>query len=118
DGQVVAHAEALTRDLTVPGNVIPAGHVTGVAVAASHRRRRLLTRLMRRQLRDIYQAQREPVAVLWASETQIYPRFGYGLASERLSMEINGREAAVAAARSGRLRGAEPAALRTELAKV
>jgi predicted acetyltransferase len=118
DGQVVAHAEALTRDLTVPGNVIPAGHVTGVAVAATHRRRRLLTRLMRHQLRDIYQAQREPVAVLWASEARIYPRFGYGLATERLSMEINGREAAVTAARSGRLRGAEPAALRTEMAKV
>jgi predicted acetyltransferase len=116
--QIVAHAEALTRDLTVPGNVIPAAHVTGVGVAATHRRRRLLTRLMHRQLRDIYDARQEPVAVLWASETPIYPRFGYGLAAERLSMEINNTEAKIVAARVGRLRSAEPPALRAELTKV
>ena len=116
--RVVAHAEALTRDLTVPGNVIPAGHVTGVAVAATHRRRRLLTRLMHRQLRDIYDARQEPVAVLWASEPRIYPRFGYGLAAQRLSMEINSTEAGIAAGPDGRLRAAGPDALRAELEKV
>jgi predicted acetyltransferase len=116
--QVVAHAAALTRDLTVPGNVIPAAHVTGVGVAATHRRRRLLTRLMHQQLGDIYDAQQEPVAVLWASEAPIYPRFGYGLAAERLSMEIDSREAKITAARVGRLRSAEPHALLSELTKV
>jgi predicted acetyltransferase len=119
--QVVAHGVALTRDLTVPGNVIPAGHVTWVGVAATHRRRRLLTRMMHRQLRDIYNAHREPVAVLWASEARIYPRFGYGLATQRLSMEINTREAAIAGAataRDGRLHAAEPPALLAELTKV
>jgi predicted acetyltransferase len=118
DDQVVAHAAVLTRDLTVPGNVIPAAHVTGVGVAATHRRRRLLTRLMHRQLRDIYDGRQEPVAVLWASEAPIYPRFGYGLAAERLSMEINSKEAEITAVRDGRLRAAEPAALLPELTKV
>jgi predicted acetyltransferase len=116
--QIVAHAEALTRDLTVPGNVVPAGHVTGVGVAATHRRRRLLTRLMHRQLRDIYDARREPVAVLWASEAAIYPRFGYGLAVQRLSMDIDNRAAKILPARDGRLRAAEPNALSAELTKV
>src|SRR5690606_41608550 len=30
----------------------------------------------------------EPVAVLWASEPAIYGRFGYGLASTRLSLAV------------------------------
>jgi N-acetylglutamate synthase-like GNAT family acetyltransferase len=31
DGAVVGHTTALTRDLTVPGAVLPAAHVTGSA---------------------------------------------------------------------------------------
>src|SRR5215212_7985796 len=81
---VVAHAGAYTRELTVPGAMLPAAHVTLVAVAPTHRRRRLLTRMMERQLREIRDAGREPVAVLWASEGAIYPRFGYGLAAQQL----------------------------------
>jgi predicted acetyltransferase len=117
-GQVVAHATAATRDLTVPGGVIPAAHVTAVGVAPTHRRRRLLTRLMQRQLRELYRAHREPVAVLWASEAPIYPRFGYGLAAQRLAMEIANKEAKITSTRHGRLRAGEPARLLPELTKV
>lgn len=85
-GTIVGHASALTRDLTVPGAVVPAAHVTLVGVAPTHRRRGLLTRMMHRQLREI--ATREPLAVLWASETKIYSRFGYGQAAQRLRLEI------------------------------
>ncbi|GAA3767242.1 GNAT family N-acetyltransferase [Plantactinospora mayteni] len=85
---VVAHAAAFTRELTVPGAVVPAAHVTGVAVAATHRRQGLLSRLMRRQLQDVLAAGREPIAVLWASEGQIYPRFGYGLAAPRWRLDV------------------------------
>jgi predicted acetyltransferase len=85
---VVAHAVAFTRDLTVPGATVPAAHVSMVGVAPTHRRRRLLTRLMHRQLAEVT----EPIAVLWASEGQIYPRFGYGLASRRLSLSVETRE--------------------------
>ncbi|WP_422773598.1 GNAT family N-acetyltransferase [Plantactinospora sp. WMMC1484] len=89
---VVAHAAAFTRELTVPGAVVPAAHVTRVAVAATHRRQGLLSRLMRRQLRDILAAGDEPVAVLWASEGPIYPRFGYGQASQRLQLDVRTAE--------------------------
>ncbi|MEE6262679.1 GNAT family N-acetyltransferase [Plantactinospora sonchi] len=85
---VVAHAGAYTRDLTVPGAVLPAAHVTLVGVAPTHRRQGLLTRLMHRQLRQIRAAGREPLAVLWASEGPIYPRFGYGQATRQLHLEI------------------------------
>jgi predicted acetyltransferase len=130
DDQLVAHAAAFTRDLTVPGNVLPAAHVTMVSVLPTHRRRRLLSRMMEHQLREVQQAGREPIAVLWASESPIYPRFGYGLAARRLILEINNREArlparlpvrpdgASPAADEGRLRLGEPGALQTELAKV
>src|SRR5690349_17887820 len=73
---IVGHAGAYSRELTVPGAIVPAAHVTLVSVAPTHRRRGLLTRMMHRQLRDIAAAGREPLAVLWASETKIYPRFG------------------------------------------
>nr|MDT0659035.1 GNAT family N-acetyltransferase [Micromonospora sp. DSM 115978] len=88
DTGVVAHAGAFTRDLTVPGAVLPAAHVTQVGVAPTHRRQGLLSLLMRRQLEDIRRAG-EPIAALWASESAIYPRFGYGMAAQRLTMEID-----------------------------
>ncbi|MFI6073386.1 GNAT family N-acetyltransferase [Actinoplanes sp. NPDC051343] len=122
DDRVVGHATALTRDLTVPGAIIPAAHVTGVGVAPTHRRRGILTELMRKQLEGLAAAGREPIAVLWASESAIYPRFGYGPASARLSLEIANREvrltAPPATPPNGRLRLIKPATVADELAAV
>jgi predicted acetyltransferase len=122
DDRVVGHATALTRDLTVPGAVVPAAHVTGVGVAPTHRRRGILSEMMRRQLEGVAAAGREPLAVLWASESAIYPRFGYGPASTRLAFEITNRElrlkAASATLPGGRLRLIEPASAVEELAAV
>ena len=101
DGGVVAHAGAYTRTLSVPGATVPAAHVTLVGVAPTHRRQRLLTRMMHRQLRKVP----EPVAVLWASEGRIYPRFGYGLATRRLGLSVDAREVRLPApAEPGRVR--------------
>lgn len=121
---VVGHAAAFTRDLTVPGAIVPAAHVTMVSVASTHRRRRLLTRMMHRQLREVRDAGREPIAVLWASEGRIYPRFGYGRAAERFSMEIDSREAGLrpdwqrGVPPTGRIRAGEPAGFRKDLETV
>ncbi|WP_223256584.1 GNAT family N-acetyltransferase [Micromonospora endophytica] len=118
--ELVATATAFTRELTVPGAGMPAAHVSMVGVAPTHRRRGLLTALMRRQLRDIHDAGREPVAVLWASEGQIYPRFGYGLASERLVLRGETTELRLPApsADEGRLRLDRPADRQPDLARV
>jgi predicted acetyltransferase len=121
DGTIVGHAAAYTRELTVPGAVLPAAHVTLVSVAPTHKRRGLLTRMMHRQLREIAAAGREPIAALWASETKIYPRFGYGPAAQRLRMEIMTREVRLPAAppgSEGRLRLVEPKEAIADLAKV
>jgi predicted acetyltransferase len=78
---LVATAGIYSFEMTVPGRTVPTAGVTWVSVLPTHRRRGLLTRLMRRQLDDIHEAGQEPVAALWASEPPIYGRFGYGCAS-------------------------------------
>jgi predicted acetyltransferase len=112
---VVAHAAAYTRELTGPGGVLPAAHVSLVGVAPTHRRRGLLTRLMHRQLAEVT----EPLAVLWASEGRIYPRFGYGLASRRVSLSIDVREVRLPEpATAGRLRTVPVDAARPDLERL
>jgi predicted acetyltransferase len=80
DGRIVAATGIYSRQVTVPGGVVPCAAVTAVGVVPTHRRRGLLTEMMRRQLEDVHAAG-EPVAVLWASEGPIYGRFGYGIAA-------------------------------------
>jgi predicted acetyltransferase len=95
DGQdIVATAGAYTFDLSVPGGRLPAAGVTYVGVRSTHRRRGLLSAMMRRQLTDIHDRS-EPVAVLWASEAAIYGRFGYGIASALLRIEVDRVDASV-----------------------
>jgi predicted acetyltransferase len=65
---------------TVPGGKVPAAGVTLVGVLPSHRRRGVLTKMMHKQL-DNVRRRGEPLAVLWASEGNIYQRFGYGTAT-------------------------------------
>lgn len=79
----VSTCGAFTRVMTTPGGAVPIGAVTIVTVAPTHRRQGLLTVMMRHQLADIHR-RKEPVALLWASESTIYGRFGYGSAVPRL----------------------------------
>ncbi|MCH5676528.1 GNAT family N-acetyltransferase [Streptomyces gilvus] len=90
DGDVcVGTAGAFRFRLTVPGGAaVPAAGVTMVSVAATHRRRGVLTSMMRRQLADV-RSWGEPLAVLTASEPAIYGRFGYGAATFHVNAEID-----------------------------
>ena len=85
--QVVGTTGIWSLDLTVPGASVPTAGVTWVTVRATHRRRGLLTAIMRRQLDDIHE-RGEILAALWASEAPIYGRFGYGCAAEGVEMRI------------------------------
>ncbi|MEV0171851.1 GNAT family N-acetyltransferase [Streptomyces sp. NPDC050803] len=90
DGDLcVGTAGAFSFGLTVPGGAsVPTAGVTMVGVAATHRRRGVLTSMMRRQLDDV-RSWGEPLAVLTASEPAIYGRFGYGAGTFQVSAEID-----------------------------
>jgi len=78
--RAVGGAGAFSYRMSVPGGDVPAAGVTVVGVLPTHRRRGVLTQLMRAQLDDC-RARGDVAAFLWASEATIYGRFGYGLAS-------------------------------------
>src|SRR3990170_1348122 len=67
---------------------MPAAAVTWVGVLPTYRRRGVLTALMTHQLHQVHEQGREPIAILWASEPQIYGRFGYGLATRSCSVTV------------------------------
>jgi predicted acetyltransferase len=86
--RIVGGAGAFPFELTVPGGPIKCGGVTVVGVLPTHRRKGVLTAMMRTQLADI-RDRGEPIAALWASEEVIYRRFGYGLASFAGEIELS-----------------------------
>jgi len=87
EGRLVGTAAAITFDLTVPGGTIATAGVTMVAVLPTHRRQGVLREIMRRQLGDVIDRE-EPTASLWASESVIYSRFGYGMAATNVVWEL------------------------------
>ncbi|MFF4898681.1 GNAT family N-acetyltransferase [Streptomyces sp. NPDC001068] len=86
---LVGTGGAFSFRMTVPGGaVLPVAGVTMVSVSATHRRRGVLTAMMRRQLDDVRE-RGEVLAALTASEPAIYGRFGYDLAVQQLQAEID-----------------------------
>ncbi len=89
DGEeIVGGAGAFSLSVTVPGGTdVRAAGVTIVGVLPTHRRRGILTGLIREQLDDV-RRRGEPLALLWATEATIYGRFGYGVASLQGEIEL------------------------------
>src|SRR5712691_8546328 len=86
DGRPVGTAASFPLQLTIPGGQLAVAGVTWVGVLPSHRRRGIMTQLMQRQLTDVHE-RGEPLAILWASESAIYGRFGYGMSALGLSLD-------------------------------
>ena len=79
DGRLVGLTGAFSLDTTVPGGArLATMGLTRVGVLPTHRRSGLLTAMIREQFRDTA-ARGEPLSGLWASQSVIYGRFGYGL---------------------------------------
>jgi predicted acetyltransferase len=93
DGELVGTTAAIPFDeSSIQGGTIRNAGVTAVGVSTTHRRQGLLTNMMQRLLRQ----EREkgfPVASLWASESSIYGRFGYGVAIHHENFRIDTRRA-------------------------
>jgi len=89
DGAIpVGTTASLPFELTVPGGELEAGGVTWVGVLPSHRRRGILTQMMKRQFDDLHE-RGEPLAILWASEAAIYGRFGYGISAPTVQLDAD-----------------------------
>jgi GNAT superfamily N-acetyltransferase len=90
DGDVIVGTlGAFPFEVTVPGGAtIAMAGTTIVAVAPTHRRRGVLTAMVRDHLED-GRRRGEPLAGLWASESLIYGRYGFGVATENDAIEID-----------------------------
>ena len=89
DGAIpVGTTASLPFELTVPGGAVAAGGVTWVGVLPSHRRRGILSQMMKRQFDDLRE-RGEPLAILWASEAAIYGRFGYGISAPTVQLDAD-----------------------------
>jgi predicted acetyltransferase len=93
-GRIVATAGWIPQDMVVPGGrTVPCAGVTRISVQPTHRRRGILTRFIS-EMHDQASLDGRPLASLWASESVIYGRFGYGAATRYTSMEINSNRSA------------------------
>jgi predicted acetyltransferase len=123
DGDVpVGTSGIYSLRLSLPGAMAPVAGVTYISVLPTYRRRGILSSLIRRQFAEI-RDRGEAIAALWASESGIYGRYGYGTASWRAGFSFRRGEGALgkhapAAGRGLRLRIAEPESVRAELAKI
>ena len=76
-GTIVGAVGSTLFEMAVPGGSLSTAGVLAVSVQPTHRRRGLLTRMTAQQLIDVRE-RGEPLAALFASESIIYGRFGYG----------------------------------------
>lgn len=114
EGRSVASFLSFATRLSVPGGVdVPANAISGVVVLPTHKRRGLLRRWL---TADIEQArERGDVACgLYASETRIYGRFGFGISTSHATTTLDTRVGAFDEPATGRMRvvtGAEALAV-------
>ena len=84
---VVGTCANFSLTTSTPGGFLPTAGVTFIGVLPTHRRRGVMSQMLT-TLHDDAIARNEPVAALWAADAAIYGRFGYGVATERVSIEV------------------------------
>ncbi|MFI9008424.1 GNAT family N-acetyltransferase [Actinosynnema sp. NPDC053489] len=104
DGEMVGTLQSFPSALAVPGGaVVRHAAVSRVGVRADWTRRGVLSALQRTQLRAMRE-DGDVAATLRASETAIYGRYGYGVATRYRSLRIDRRKAAPRTRPVGRVR--------------
>ncbi|WP_394828649.1 GNAT family N-acetyltransferase [Pendulispora albinea] len=95
-GSIVGGAGAFTFGMTVPGGVsVETAGLTGVGVLPTHRRRGILTQLMRSIFEESHR-RGQVLSALFCTEPAIYGRYGYGMASLGGDMELSTHRASFA----------------------
>jgi predicted acetyltransferase len=77
---MVATAASFNFEMRIPGGSLPMAGLTQVTVSPSHRRQGILRALIAQHLSDA-KLRGFAASTLWASESRIYRRFGYGIAA-------------------------------------
>jgi predicted acetyltransferase len=89
--RLVGTGGAYSMDLTLPGlATIPIGGLTAIAVLPTHRRRGILRSMIVYHFQEV-EGRGELVSALGASESLLYGRYGYGLATSAADYEIDPR---------------------------
>ncbi len=79
-GNIVGGAHSHRLEMSVPGASAVTAGVANIAVQPTHRRQGVMTKMMNHQINDLHE-RGEPLAALFARESVIYRRFGYGIGS-------------------------------------
>lgn len=85
---IIGGCQAHKLEMSIPGGTSAVAGVANVAVQPTHTRQGVMSRMMRRQMNDIHEWG-EPLAALFASESAIYGRFGYGVGTVHESWQID-----------------------------
>jgi len=120
-GAFVGNCSIDNLDVSIPAGpglpcpILPMAGITSVGVYPTHRRRGLLRQMMSAMIADA-RDRGEPLAGLVASESSIYRRFGFGQATERVTLSIDtSRSAFVVPASPVEVRLVDPEASRATL---
>lgn len=119
DGQIVGGAHAHLLEMSIPGGKSVVAGVSNVEVQPTHTRRGIMTRMMRHQMDGMHE-RGEPLAALFATESAIYGRFGYGVGSVHEQWSIEKGHSAYARRHDspGRIEFVDPADIGKRLPEV
>lgn len=88
--------------LSLPGGIASMAGTTNVAVLPTHRRRGVMRKLMMHHFGDA-RDHGEYMLGLWASQSSIYGRFGYGAAAQLCDLSVEAQRVRVAAPHAEKL---------------
>ena len=119
DRQIVGGCHSHLLEMSIPGGTSVVAGVSNVEVQPTHTRRGIMTRMMRHQIDGIHE-RGEPLAALFATESGIYGRFGYGIGAVHEQWSIEKRHSAYAHRLDspGRLEFVDPADIMEKLPDV
>ena len=120
DGALVGTGGVDEHTITVPGGAqLPLSGIGYLTTAATHRRRGILRGMMQKLTEDAVDRQ-EPVAALWAAQSSIYTRFGFGIGStvESWTIDRAGTAFVKVPTATGRIRFVPADSALSEFAKV
>jgi len=118
-GKIVGGAHSHRLEMSIPGASAVIAGVANIAVQPTHTRQGVMTRMMHHQIDDIHK-RGEPLASLFARESVIYRRFGYGIGSfhERWTIDRQYNAYARRYERRGRIDFVDPVDITKELPEV